>query len=74
MKYGKKQRCGKESPPFKVWCHDEHGWVQNNFDDYVELNWAMPGNPDEQLCFVDVKAGINAEIVMSDEDGEFRRP
>ena len=64
----------KETMSFKVWCHDEGGWVQNNFDQYVELNWTMPGNPGEQTFFVDVKSGVNAEIVLPDKDGNFTKP
>ena len=64
----------KETTRFKVWCHDKEGWVQNNFDQYVELNWEKPGNPGEQTFFVDVRSSVNAEIVMSNEDGDFDKP
>jgi hypothetical protein len=64
----------KQTDGFKVWSYDEGGWVQNNFDQYVELNWTLPGSPGEQECFVDIKSGVKAEIILANEDGNYEAP
>ena len=58
---------------FKVWDYKENDWVRNHFEECVEFNYWLPGEPEEGKCFVDVCCN-DYEIVWPDENGEFQIP
>jgi hypothetical protein len=59
---------------FKVWnCTGKH-WIEDGIDNFVELNWTMPGYDHAGESFVEAKPGMNVEIVWQDDCGNFISP
>jgi len=60
---------------FRVWDFDSQGWVQEDLNNYVELNWYLVGGTTVYMeCFVEVINGANAIIVCPDENGKYVEP
>jgi hypothetical protein len=60
---------------FRVWDFDSFSWVEDDYNNYVELNWFLVGETTIHMeGFVEVIPGVNAVIILPDDSGHYEEP
>ena len=59
---------------FKLWNYKDKSWIEDDIDEYIEFNWTLPDYEGAGEIYVDIRHGVNAEVVWKDGDGNFVSP
>ena len=59
---------------FKLWDYESESWIEDDIDKYVEFNWTLPSYEGAGEGYVDIRHGVNIEVVWKDSEGNFISP